>query len=77
MAQINTVNSDACYIVYFTDDDESKYIYNYRTKLKEDGEGLTHDVNKLLEAHDRLNKEGLMCYKQVIMNRCWTPIYTK
>ena len=73
--EANTTNNEWDYLKDLTDEDEKHYFSSYIAKLRGDGEDITRSINKLLETRNKLKKEGLALYKEVIINGCLTPIY--
>ena len=73
----NTSNSGWDYLKDLTDEDEKHYFASYLTKLRNDGEDITRSINKLLETRNKLKKEGLTLYKEIIIDGCLIPIYKK
>ena len=59
----------------YNDEDEKRYILDKLQKIIEDGEDVEHNINKLLETRSKLEKEGLMFYKEAIICQQLMHVY--
>ena len=60
----------------YNDEDEKRYILKKKLQqIKEAGEDIEHNINKLLETRSKLEKEGLMFYKEANINQQLMHVY--
>jgi hypothetical protein len=63
--------------IYFVDDDEKQYTYDYIERHNDEGKYIHEHLNNLLEKRDKLRDISLAFYKDVLIRDLSVTVYKK